>query len=187
MTEKYNYELTQVTVNKDADKPGIYIELSRAYENYKSAETSFDTYVKQTGYKYQNSDAVINNKADFAILNATSGELESIGRYESLSIDEANLIKKKAIEAIDSEKFEVLNTLGRGAFSSYKKLLDGVTEEVVKFYRDNKNRYENAKSKRDKTYLRDMSRYLVLSEGYHVEDALDLIYQRDFMFKVNFK
>lgn len=41
MTEKYDFELTQITLNNNSDRPSVYIEMIRGHQNYRRAKTPF--------------------------------------------------------------------------------------------------------------------------------------------------
>jgi len=171
-SELRDYELTKITFDPKSIKPKVFIELHRAWPNYRRHEITFEQYVKDTkvAVKAQGRES----KLDSACLSAIEAEFENIGRFEQLTIDEANLKKKQAIESIDEEKYEVLNQRSGGVNAA--NLRKKIITDVSQYYQSHPNLFPLLKELSHKSFVRELAIEHILGKEVCVSQAMALAY-----------
>ena len=170
--ELRDYELTKITFDPESVKPKVFIELHRAWPNYKRHEITFEQYVKDTKVAVKSQGRA--SKLDSACLAAMEAQFDNIGRFEQLTIDDANLKKKQAIASIDEERYEVLNQRSGGvnAANLRKKIINDIRD----YYQSNINNFPLLKELTHKSFVRELTIEHILGKEVCVSQAMALAY-----------
>lgn len=170
--EKKDFELTLITFDPDSVRPKVFVELNQAWLVYRRHEITFAKYLKETEAAIKNKGSISN--LEKACLAATTATFTNIDTLEQKTNAEANLFKNKAIEAIDSKLFEVLNQKSVTTRSPVQK--KNLFDDISKYYAANKALFPLLTDLSQKTKLRDMTFDMMTGRECDLETAIQQSY-----------